>query len=85
MTAAECCKELLYLKTLIQEFSGEMIKIELNIDNQSAMMLMINGVVNKRSKHIDVKYRFVHDLVKYNVIKLKFCSTNNQITDILSC
>lgn len=84
VAAAECCKELLYLKTLIQELTGEVISIELNIDNQSAMILMTNGVVNRRSKHIDVKYRFVHDLVKNNIIKLKYCPTNDQIADILT-
>jgi len=45
---------------------NEEIKIELNIDNQSTMSLISNGIINKRSKHIDVKYRFIHDLVKNN-------------------
>ncbi|XP_071653778.1 uncharacterized protein [Temnothorax longispinosus] len=33
VAAAECCKELLYLKALLEELLGEEILIELNIDN----------------------------------------------------
>lgn len=82
MAVAECCKELIHLKTLIEELTTEEISIELNIDNQSVMTLTTNGMINRRSKHIDVKYRFVHDLVKTNVIKLKYCPINNQLADI---
>lgn len=60
------------------------IKTELNIDNQSAMMLITNGVINRRSKHIDVKYRFVHDLVKQKTVKLKYCPTDKQIANSLT-
>jgi len=84
IAAAECCKELLYLKTLLEELQSEDIQIELNIDNQSTIALIVNGVVNKRSKHIDVKYRFVHDMFKNNIIKIKYCSTENQKADILT-
>lgn len=84
VAAAECCKELLYLKTLIEELTGNDVSVELNIDNQSAIKLITNGVFNMRSKHIDVKYKFVHDLVKNNKIKIKYCPTCNQIADVLT-
>jgi len=82
--AAECCKELLYLKTLLDELQNEDIQIKLNIDNQSTIALIVNGVVNKRSKYIDVKYRFVDDMIKNNIIKIKYCPAENQKADILT-
>jgi len=81
---AECCKELIYLKTLLEELICEEVHIELNIDNQSAISLIKNGIVNKRSKHIDVKFRFIHELVKDRIIRLKYCPTSEQIADILT-
>ena len=84
IAAAECCKELLYLKTLLEEILNNEIKIELNIDNQSAIALIKNRILNKRSKHIDVKFRFVHELVRDEVIKLKYCPTNDQLADIFT-
>jgi len=57
---------LVYLKTLIEKLFCEEVHIELNIDNQSAISLIKNGIVNKRSKHIDVKFRFIQELIKNN-------------------
>lgn len=84
IAAAECCKELLYLKSLLEELSTEAIEIELNVDNQSAIALMKNGVVNRRSKHIDVKFHFVHELGRDGIVKLKYCPTNDQLADIFT-
>lgn len=63
---------------------GETISIELNIDNQSAIALIKNGIVNKRSKHIDVKFRFLHELIKDGDVKMKYCSTNKQLDEIFT-
>ena len=60
------------------------MSIVLNIDNQSAMTFITNGVINRRSKHIDVKYRFVHDLVRKKIVKLEYCPTNIQIADVFT-
>jgi len=68
----------------LEELQDKEVEIELNIDNQSTISLISNGVINKRSKHIDVKYRFIHDLVKNKIIKLKYCPTNDQKADILT-
>jgi len=84
VAAAECCKELIYLKTLLEELICEEVHIKLNIDNQSAISLIKNDIVNKRSKHIDVKFRFIHELVKDRIIRLKYCPTSEQIADILT-
>lgn len=74
----------MYLKTLLEELLDNEIKIELNIDNQSAIALIKHGVLNKRSKHIDVKFRFIHELVTDNVVKLKYCPTGEQLADIFT-
>lgn len=58
--ASECCKELLYLKTVIQELTKKEIIAEMYVDNQSAVKLIKSGVFNKRLKHIDLRYHFIH-------------------------
>jgi DNA-directed RNA polymerase subunit L len=72
------------LKTLLEESLDKEIDIELNVDDQSTISLITNGIINERLKHIDVKYRFIHDLIKNKIIKLKYCPTNEQKADILT-
>ncbi|GJQ88018.1 hypothetical protein Trydic_g12942 [Trypoxylus dichotomus] len=61
IAAAECTKELMYLKCLISEILSAQVKVRLNVNNQCAFKLIKNGVLNKRSKHIDVRYKFVSE------------------------
>ncbi|RVW94543.1 hypothetical protein CK203_030771 [Vitis vinifera] len=37
-----------------------------------------------RSKHIDVRFHFLRDLTKEEVVKLVHCGTNDQVVDILT-
>ena len=63
IAAAGCCKEIIHVKALIEELTGEVIQVKLNIDNQSAIKLFKSGQMNKRSKHIDVRYHFVTEQI----------------------
>lgn len=84
IAAAECVKELLYLKTVIYELTGSEVEIELNIDNQSAITMIKTGQFNRRSKHIDVRYHFINEKVREGYLKIKYCATENQLGDILT-
>lgn len=84
IAAAECAKELLYLKELIHELTGEKVNVNLHIDNQSAMCLIKNGVMNKRSKHIDVRFKFICEKVNKGDLNIVYCPTEEQIADVLT-
>ncbi|CAB0008728.1 unnamed protein product, partial [Nesidiocoris tenuis] len=53
IAAADCSKELLFLKSLILELTGAQVDADLIIDNMSAIHLIKNGIMNRRSKHIE--------------------------------
>ncbi|XP_048437163.1 secreted RxLR effector protein 161-like [Pyrus x bretschneideri] len=53
-------------------------------DNVSTIKLSKNPVMHGRSKHIDVRFHFLRDLVKDEVVELLQCSTHEQITDIMT-
>lgn len=85
IAASECCKELMHIKSLLQEIiTNRTPTITLKVDNQSTISLIKNGIVNKRSKHIDVRYRFVHELIKDKLINIEYCPSKKQIADILT-
>lgn len=84
IAAAECCRELIYLRSLLEELLQEDITIDQNIDNQSTISLIKNGIQNIKSKHIDVKFRFIHELDKNNFLSVNYCPTENQVADIFT-
>jgi hypothetical protein len=55
-------------------------------DNRSTMLLMKNGKLSsgKCTKHIDVRYYYVKDLIDRGVVKIDHCVTEDMIADFLT-
>ena len=54
------------------------------IDNSSARQLAMNPVHHQRSKHIDIKYHWIRDMVADKVVILIHVPTEDQRADILT-
>jgi len=61
IAAAECRRELKYLKSLLHELLDMDISATLCVDNQSAIRLIKSGQMSRQSKHIDVRYHFISE------------------------
>ena len=81
-TAAQ---EAIWLQQLMSDLMNKSIQ-EMIIyeDNQSTICLAKNQQVHGRTKHIDIKYHFVRDLVEAGRIKVEYCASENMIADILT-
>ncbi|KAI3780486.1 hypothetical protein L2E82_10467 [Cichorium intybus] len=53
-------------------------------DNRSALFLTQNPVAHKRSKHIDLDYHFIRELVSSGKLYTKFVPTKLQVADIFT-
>ncbi|KAI0995983.1 hypothetical protein K3495_g12199 [Podosphaera aphanis] len=53
-------------------------------DNQSAIALAKNPHLHERSKHIDVCYHYIRDLVEKGMLKFKYISTSEMPADGLT-
>ena len=53
-------------------------------DNNGAIKLSNNPEFHKRTKHIDIKYQFIRELVESNKIRLIYISTKEQLADPLT-
>lgn len=84
IAAAECTKELQYLKTLISELTGKAHQATLNVDNQSSIKLIKSGQLNRRSKHINVRYFFISEALDNGIFSLEYCPSDEQLADILT-
>jgi hypothetical protein len=55
-----------------------------HIDNKSAHQLAENPVHHQRSKHIDIKYHWIRDMVLFATVKLIDVHTDDQRADFLT-
>lgn len=83
MSISNAAREAVYLKRLLGELEGaEEKSVILNVDNQGAMKLATNPVFHNRSKHIDIKYHHIREVIKKKEIQLKYLNTDDMIADI---
>ena len=78
-------QEAIWLQQLMSDLSKKTLQ-EMIIykDNQSTICLAKNQAVHGRTKHIDIKYHFIRDLVEAGKIKLIYCATENMVADIFT-
>lgn len=80
-----CACQAIWLKKILEELQfKEDGPTLIYCDNISAIKLSNNPVLHGRSKHIDVKYHFLRDLMNDGVINRVYCRSEDQIADILT-
>jgi len=56
----------------------------MHVDNQAAMAMARNSSVNRRNKHIDVRYHFTRQAVQDGTLQLQYCPTDEMTADMLT-
>ncbi|KAL2232792.1 UNVERIFIED_CONTAM: Retrovirus-related Pol polyprotein from transposon TNT 1-94 [Sesamum indicum] len=82
IATTEVFKEALWLSGLLNEISFLKEKPVIFSDSQSAIQLCKNPVFHDRTKHIDVRYHFIRDIVGKNEIRLEKISSDENPADM---
>jgi len=51
------------------------------VDNKATIFISENRLTNQKSKHIDIRYHFVRELIRNEKIKLEYVKSQNNIAD----
>jgi len=77
-------KEALWFQKLELELYGFNKPTIIFEDNQSAINIASNFLINEHSKHIDIKFKFIKELIENKKIEINYCPTSEMIADILT-
>ena len=53
-------------------------------DNQRCIKMTENPVFHDKSKHIEIRYHYIRDMVQRGALKLQYISTDEQVVDVLT-
>ena len=84
ISLSHCAQESQYIRKLLIEFSVPPAPVTIFGDNIPSLKLAENHLVNARTKHIDVRYHFLRELLVNKSIVLVHVSSENMIADILT-
>jgi hypothetical protein len=78
------CEAIWLRKLLIGLFDLEMEATTILCDNQSCIKMIENPIFHDRSKHIEIRYHYIRDMVQRGALKLQYVSTDEQVADVLT-
>lgn len=84
MALSEAGKEAVFLSKFLYEVLYNRYVPTLFIDNQAAQKLALNPVFHNRTKHIDIRYHFVRNLVSENQLLLEHKATGEMVADVFT-
>ncbi|KAL5842405.1 hypothetical protein ACOSQ3_013008 [Xanthoceras sorbifolium] len=84
IAATEACKELLWMKKFLNELGVQQDRYQLFCDSQSAIHLGKNSSFHSRSKHIDVRYHWIRDVLEKKQLQLEKIHTEENGSDMLT-
>ncbi|GJZ47598.1 retrotransposon protein, putative, ty1-copia subclass [Tanacetum coccineum] len=84
MALAEAVKEAIWLRGLLEELGVELNTVTVNCDNQGAIHLSRNHVFHERTKHINVRYHFIREVLEGKTVKVLKVGTEHNAADALT-
>jgi hypothetical protein len=78
-------QDIVWIRQLLKDLGLERtLPTSVHIDNKSARQLAENPVHHQRSRHIDIKYHWIRDMVSSATVKLHDVHTDDQRADFLT-
>lgn len=84
IAATETMREVLWIRQLLLSFNIEVEVPILYCDSQPAIAIAHTTGYHARSKHLDVKYKFLAQCVEYSDIELVYKATRDMIADVMT-
>jgi len=77
----ECALKCMWIKNFLNELGINIKCININIDNKAAIYNSKNETINPKSRHIDLRFHKIRELVKENKISLRYIKSQYNLAD----
>ena len=75
IAVGSCCSQLLWMKKLLTDDGISQDTMVVYCDNSSAIDISKNPVQHSKTKHIEIRYHFIRDLIERKIVCLKYIPT----------
>ena len=77
--------EAVWLRKLLAGLFGQRLESTvIHCDNQSCVKMSVNLVHHDTTKHMEMRYHYVRDMVQRRVVELQFVPMDEQVADMLT-
>jgi hypothetical protein len=84
MASSDCSRQVSWICNIFLELGMCLAPILVYIENQGSIFIESNPVQDIHTKHIDIKYHYVHECIAAKKIELYFVPTEDNTADIFT-
>ena len=84
MALSDCSRQVAWVHQLFREIGYDLGAIEVSSDNQGAVFIASNPVTEKRSKHIDIRYHYIREVIARGLVDVTYISGDDNPADLLT-
>ncbi len=79
ISLSDASQQIVWVETLFKELGAPIRSIKLCVDNQGTIFWAQNPAQEHRSKHIDIHYHYIRELIKSKKVVLKYIPTTSKM------
>ena len=84
MALSDCSRQVVWVHTLLGELGYTLKPIPICGDNQGSIFIASNPVTEKRSKHIDIRYHYIREVIRRKIVEVYFIEGEENPADLLT-
>jgi hypothetical protein len=84
MALSDCSRQVAWMHTLLGELGYNLKPIPICGDNQGSIFIASNPVTEKRSKHIDIRYHYIREVIQRKLAEIYFIDGDDNPADLLT-
>jgi hypothetical protein len=84
MGLAHCIKEMLWIQQVFRELNLDLPIPNIYEDNNGAIQLIQHPAHHERTKHIDIRFHFIRNVLQEGKLKIQRVDTKSQLADIFT-
>ena len=84
IAAGSCCTQLIWMNKMLTDYGYPQSNLTIYCDSTSAINISKNPVQHSRTKHIDIRYHFIRELVERGTLKLSHVSSESQLAGMFT-
>ncbi|KAF8824317.1 hypothetical protein HHX47_DHR8000004 [Lentinula edodes] len=84
MALSDCSRQVVWIRNLLEELGYKLDAIPIAGDNQGSIFMASNPVTSKHSKHIDIRYHYIREVVERGLVQVFFVDGSNNPADLFT-
>ena len=84
MALSDCSQQAIWIKNVFSELGLKESTTPICADNEGGIFIANNPVQERRTKHIDVRYHYVRDLIEQKHIEIFWVPTEDNPADMFT-